>query len=143
MGPSALARSLLACASDRGRESHAVLHPTPASRGLSGRLPSRAWPGIRAQPRALLRAIEGLTLVEIADTERCCGSAGIYNLTHPDISAELQRQKVANIVAAKPDLVVSANPGCILQLAAGLEAAGSHVPVAHFGAVPGSIGGFG
>jgi len=72
-----------------------------------------------------------VTLVEIADAERCCGSAGIYNLTHPDISAELQRQKVANIVAAKPDLVVSGNPGCILQIAAGLRAAGAAVPVVH------------
>jgi glycolate oxidase iron-sulfur subunit len=86
---------------------------------------------IRSQPRALLRAIEGVTLVEIADAERCCGSAGIYNLTHPEISAELQRQKVARILEAKPDLVVSANPGCILQVAAGLEAAHSDVPVAH------------
>src|SRR4029079_8206300 len=86
---------------------------------------------IRAQPRALLAAIEGVTLVEIADPERCCGSAGIYNLTHPEVSAELQRQKVAHILAAEPDLVVSANPGCILQVAAGLEAAGSSVPVAH------------
>ena len=86
---------------------------------------------IRLQPRALLRAIDGVTLVEIADAERCCGSAGVYNLTHPAISAELQRQKVARILEAKPDLVVSANPGCILQLAAGLEGAGSKVPVVH------------
>jgi glycolate oxidase iron-sulfur subunit len=86
---------------------------------------------IRSQPRALLRAIDGVTLVEIGDAERCCGSAGIYNLTHPEISAELQRQKVSRILEAKPDLVVSANPGCILQVAAGLEAAGSDVPVAH------------
>ena len=78
---------------------------------------------IRTQPRALLRAIEGVTLVEIADAERCCGSAGIYNLTHPEISAELQRQKVARIIEAKPDLVVSANPGCILQVASGLGVA--------------------
>ena len=86
---------------------------------------------IRAQPRALLRAIEGVTLVEIADAERCCGSAGIYNLTQPDISQELQRQKVAAILAARPDVVVSANPGCILQLVAGLRAAGSGVKVVH------------
>jgi glycolate oxidase iron-sulfur subunit len=86
---------------------------------------------IRAQPRALLRAISGVTLVEIADAERCCGSAGIYNITHPVISSELQRQKVASIVAARPDLVVSANPGCMLQLRAGLRSAGSRVPVVH------------
>ena len=86
---------------------------------------------IRQQPRALLRAIDGVTLVEIADSERCCGSAGVYNLTHPDISAELQRQKVERILAARPDLVLSANPGCMLQVAAGLRAAGSAVPVVH------------
>jgi len=86
---------------------------------------------IRAQPRALLRAIHGVTLVEIGDAERCCGSAGIYNLTHRAVSAELQRQKVDRILAARPDVVVSANPGCILQVAAGLRAAGATVPVVH------------
>jgi glycolate oxidase iron-sulfur subunit len=86
---------------------------------------------IRAQPRALLRAIDGVTLVDIADAERCCGSAGIYNVTQPDISQELQRQKVAAILAVRPDVVVSANPGCVLQIVAGLRAAGSKVPVVH------------
>jgi glycolate oxidase iron-sulfur subunit len=86
---------------------------------------------IRSQPRALLRAIEGVTVIDIADAERCCGSAGIYNLTQPDISRELQRQKVAAILAARPDVVVSANPGCILQIVAGLRASSSRVPVVH------------
>ena len=86
---------------------------------------------LRGQPRALLRAIQGVTLVEIADGERCCGSAGTYNLTQPDISQELQRQKVAAILAARPDVVVSANPGCIVQIVAGLRSAGSDVPVVH------------
>jgi glycolate oxidase iron-sulfur subunit len=86
---------------------------------------------IRQQPRAQLRAIAGVKLIEIADAERCCGSAGIYNLTHPEIAAELQKQKVQRILAAKPDIVVSANPGCILQVAAGLREAGSSVPVVH------------
>ncbi len=86
---------------------------------------------IRTQPRALLRAIEGVTVADIADAERCCGSAGVYNVTQPDISQELQRQKIAAILAARPDVVVSANPGCILQIAAGLREAGSRVPVVH------------
>ena len=87
--------------------------------------------GIRQQPRKLLRQIPGLELVEMNFSDVCCGSAGIYNLTHPDVAAELQRQKVAAILDARPDLVVSANPGCILQVAAGLRAAGSEVPVVH------------
>jgi glycolate oxidase iron-sulfur subunit len=86
---------------------------------------------IRREPRALLAAVPNVTVVPIADAERCCGSAGIYNLTHPEIAGELQRQKVAAILAADPDVVVSANPGCILQVAAGLRAAGSDVPVLH------------
>jgi glycolate oxidase iron-sulfur subunit len=86
---------------------------------------------IRAQPRALLRAIEGVTLVDIEDAERCCGSAGIYNLTHPEISRQLQVDKVQKILAASPDVVVSANPGCMLQIAAGLRAAGSTARVVH------------
>jgi len=86
---------------------------------------------IRREPRALLAAMPNVTTVPIADAERCCGSAGIYNLTHPEVAGELQRQKVAAILAARPDVVVSANPGCILQVAAGLRAAGSDVPVVH------------
>ena len=86
---------------------------------------------IRREPRALLAAVPNVTIVPIADAERCCGSAGIYNITHPLVAGELQRQKVAAILAARPDVVVSANPGCILQVAAGLRAAGSDVPVVH------------
>ena len=86
---------------------------------------------IRSQPRALLRAIDGVTVVEIEDAERCCGSAGIYNLTHPEISRELQGDKVRKILDASPDVVVSANPGCMLQIASGLRAAGARARVVH------------
>ena len=86
---------------------------------------------IRTQPRALLRAVEGVTLVEIADPERCCGSAGVYNLTHPEIARALQRDKVKAIIAARPDVIVSGNPGCMLQIAAGLKDAGSSARVMH------------
>lgn len=87
--------------------------------------------GIRRQPRDLLRAMDGVEIVPIADPERCCGSAGIYNITHPELAGELGRQKAAAILAARPDVVVSANPGCILQVRAALRAAGSRVPVVH------------
>lgn len=72
--------------------------------------------GVRAQPRAVLRTIPGLTLVEVAEPELCCGSAGVYNLVAPDAAAELGARKAANISAAQPDLVVTANPGCLLQI---------------------------
>lgn len=87
--------------------------------------------GVRRQPRDLLRAISGVEVVPMADPERCCGSAGVYNVTHPEVAGVLQRAKAAAIIAARPDVVVSANPGCILQIRAGLREAGSPIPVVH------------
>jgi glycolate oxidase iron-sulfur subunit len=72
--------------------------------------------GVRAQPRAVLRTIPELELLEVAEPELCCGSAGIYNLVAPEAAAELGARKAANIRAARPDLVVTANPGCLLQI---------------------------
>ncbi len=87
--------------------------------------------GIRAQPRQLLGKIPGVQLVEMAESDLCCGSAGIYNLTHPGLSGALRRRKVGNALATQPDVIVSANPGCMLQLQAGLAEAGSPVRVRH------------
>jgi glycolate oxidase iron-sulfur subunit len=72
--------------------------------------------GVRAQPRAVLRTIPQLELTDIPEAELCCGSAGIYNLVAPEAAAELGRRKAANIAGTRPDLVVTANPGCLLQL---------------------------
>jgi glycolate oxidase iron-sulfur subunit len=72
--------------------------------------------GVRAQPRAVLRTIPGLTVVDIPEAEICCGSAGIYNLVQPEAGAELGRRKVANVAAVEPDALATANPGCLLQI---------------------------
>jgi glycolate oxidase iron-sulfur subunit len=80
---------------------------------------------ITRQPRDLLRAIPELELVEMAESALCCGGAGIYNLTQPAMAQRLQRRKVANIQQAQADIVVTANPGCYLQVRAGLAQAGS------------------
>jgi len=72
--------------------------------------------GVRRQPRALLGRLPGLDLCDLPDSTRCCGSAGIYNLTHPAMSKELLDRKMADIESAGADVVVSANPGCLLQL---------------------------
>jgi glycolate oxidase iron-sulfur subunit len=80
--------------------------------------------GIRNQPRQLLRAIPGLELVEMKDSDVCCGSAGIYNLTHPDVSVQLLDQKIECIVATGASAVVAPNPGCSMQLAYGAKRAG-------------------
>ncbi|MCW2632148.1 MAG: Fe-S oxidoreductase [Pseudonocardia sp.] len=72
--------------------------------------------GVRAQPRAVLRTIPGIELVELPEAELCCGSAGIYNLVEPVAAADLGARKAANIRSASPDLIVTANPGCLLQI---------------------------
>lgn len=76
---------------------------------------------IRQQPRHILEQIPGLELVEMADPDRCCGSAGVYNVTEPELAATFGNQKVDNVVATRADVVVSANPGCLIQLDAGLR----------------------
>ena len=73
---------------------------------------------MRAQPRALLAAIPGLELREIADPEICCGSAGVYNLLNPEPARELGDRKARNVLATGADLLVTANPGCLMQVAA-------------------------
>ena len=73
--------------------------------------------GVRAQPRELLRGIPELELVEPAEWEICCGSAGVYNLLKPEPAAELGRAQGRNLLATGADAVVAANPGCALQIA--------------------------
>jgi glycolate oxidase iron-sulfur subunit len=86
---------------------------------------------VREEPRSLLRSIPGLELVEPAEQELCCGSAGIYNLVQPDAARTLGDRKAANVLAVEPDLYVSANPGCLLQVSAALRRAGRPLPAAH------------
>lgn len=86
--------------------------------------------GVRAQPRRLLRAA-GLTVIDLPDGDLCCGSAGIYNITHPEVADALLEEKVDQIRRLAPDRVVTANAGCLLQLAMGLRRAGLTIPVQH------------
>jgi glycolate oxidase iron-sulfur subunit len=86
--------------------------------------------GIRAQPRALLQEIPGLQLSEIQD-EFCCGSAGIYNLVQPDAATELGDRKAAAVVATGAEIMVSTNPGCLMQVKSALRRSGSSIRTAH------------
>jgi glycolate oxidase iron-sulfur subunit len=86
---------------------------------------------VREPPRSLLRSIPGLELVEIADGDQCCGSAGIYNLTQPESARQIGERKADNVLAAEPELLVSANPGCTLQIQKILRARGVELPAAH------------
>ena len=85
--------------------------------------------GVRVQPRALLRGIPELELLEPADWEICCGSAGIYNLVEPRRRPELGARKAANLLATGAEAVAAGNPGCALQIAA--HFVGRKLPIYH------------
>jgi glycolate oxidase iron-sulfur subunit len=86
---------------------------------------------VSAAPRRLLAAIPGIEIVPHADPGACCGAAGTYNLTHPEMSRAVLERKLDSLAAADPDLVVTGNPGCLLQLRAGLTARGMRAQVVH------------
>jgi glycolate oxidase iron-sulfur subunit len=90
---------------------------------------------VSRQPRDLLRQVAGLDLCEIAEPGLCCGSAGVYNLTNPLQSRQLQQRKLDHALDADPTVIVTANPGCLLQLQAGLAERGSPVEVRHLAEV--------
>jgi len=87
--------------------------------------------GIRTQPRQLLHGIPGLELREIADPEICCGSAGVYNILNPEPARELGDRKAATVLATGAELLVTANPGCLMQVASSIGRAGGHLALAH------------
>ena len=109
--------------------------------GTLGRLPMRVTyqspchlghaQRITEQPRALLRRVEGLELIEMAEPEMCCGSAGSYNIQQPELADALLARKIAAIEATGAEAVVSANPGCMLQVQSGLAERGRDLPVLH------------
>ena len=86
---------------------------------------------VRAEPRALLRRIPGLSLVELPESDLCCGSAGVYNLQHPDVADRLLDRKVAQIAETGASIVAAGNPGCVLQIAKGCRERGMAIEVVH------------
>ena len=86
---------------------------------------------ISQPPRELLRSIPGLEFVEMEDSSRCCGGAGTYSMLQRDLSSRLLRNKMEKVRATSPDLVVTANPGCMMQLETGVRNQGSHAQVLH------------
>ena len=109
----------------------ATRHPIEASVAYHDACHLGHAQGVRAQPRELLRQIPGIELREIAEAEICCGSAGIYNILNPEPARELGDRKAANIVATGADLLVTANPGCLMQVSAAIERSGHPMGMAH------------
>src|SRR5207249_7400111 len=84
---------------------------------------------ITKPPRELVKAIAGENFIELPESDVCCGSAGTYNLTEPAMAQRLQARKIENILKSGARMVVTSNPGCILQIRAGLRKAGAQVEV--------------
>lgn len=86
---------------------------------------------VAGEPRALLEQVEGLTLVELGDEGFCCGSAGIYNVEHPEAAAELGQLKAQAVVDSQADVLATGNIGCLTQVGLHLQNLGSSIPVQH------------
>jgi glycolate oxidase iron-sulfur subunit len=112
-------------------EPRAPRHPLPLRVAYHDACHLQHAQGVRAQPRKALATIPGLEVVEISDREICCGSAGIYNLIQHGPAQELGDRKARNCAATNADAVVSSNPGCLLQISAGLKRNGHPLPVLH------------
>jgi glycolate oxidase iron-sulfur subunit len=87
--------------------------------------------GVREQPRALLRTVPGLRLTELQESDWCCGSAGTYNLTEPEMARRLLERKIEHVQATEANVVVMGNPGCLMQIRAGLQQKGLPVKAVH------------
>ena len=87
---------------------------------------------INTPPLDIIKSIPGVEFIAQRDAEVCCGGAGIYNLTQPEMSQRLQADKVEHITATGATIVATGNPGCQMQIASGLEQAGkAHIRVVH------------
>jgi glycolate oxidase iron-sulfur subunit len=106
-------------------------HPLPVTAAYHDACHLAHAQRITRQPRDLLRAIPGLTLVEVPDAGTCCGSAGVYNLLQPAAASELGARKAESVQSTGAQLLISANPGCSLQIAFALAERGQDIAVAH------------
>ncbi len=109
----------------------ATRHPLPVTVAYHDACHLAHAQGIRAQPRGLLDAIPELEVREIAEPDICCGSAGIYNLVNPEPARQLGDRKARNALATGAQLLVAANPGCLLQIDSSVRRAGSQLSLAH------------
>jgi glycolate oxidase iron-sulfur subunit len=86
---------------------------------------------VRSQPRELLKTIPGLNLVEMNESDTCCGSAGIYNITQPEMARQLLDRKLANLKATGASIIATGNPGCLTWIQQGAQEAGLDVRICH------------
>jgi glycolate oxidase iron-sulfur subunit len=109
----------------------AVRHPLPLTVAYHDACHLAHAQGVRAQPRELLRGIPELAVREIADPEICCGSAGVWNVFNPEPARQLGERKARDVLATGAELLVTANPGCLMQIAVALRRLGRPMALAH------------
>ena len=109
----------------------AARHPLPMVAAYHDACHLAHAQGVRSQPRELLAGIPELEVREIADPEICCGSAGIYNVLNPAPARELGDRKAAAVLATGAKVLVTANPGCLMQVASSIERTGGSIAMAH------------
>jgi L-lactate dehydrogenase complex protein LldE len=91
--------------------------------------------GIASQPKAVLAAIEGTTIVELQSADECCGFGGLFSIKHSDISGRMLERKIDNVVASGAKRLVSCDVGCLLHMSGGLHRKGIDMPVQHLAQV--------
>jgi glycolate dehydrogenase iron-sulfur subunit len=106
-------------------------HPLPVAAAYHDACHLAHQQGVRQQPRKTLKAIPGMEVKEIKEAEVCCGSAGIYNMVEPEPAAELGERKAKNVLATGAQMIVTSNPGCMLQIQASLKKMGHDMPITH------------
>lgn len=108
-----------------------TLHPIPKRVAYHDACHLAHGQRVRKQPRKLLKAIPNLELIEIKESDWCCGSAGIYNITNYEMSMRLLDRKMSNIAKTQAEIIAAANPGCIIQLELGVKKYGLPLKVLH------------
>jgi glycolate oxidase iron-sulfur subunit len=112
-------------------EPRATRNPVKARVAYHGACHLQHAQRVGRQPREILRSIPGVEVCEIPESDLCCGSAGIYNLLEPETATRLRDRKVQHLLTTDADVVVSGNPGCLMQIASGLDASGRTLPAMH------------
>jgi glycolate oxidase iron-sulfur subunit len=112
-------------------EPRTVRHPIEARVAYHDACHLRHAQRVTQAPQTVLASIPGVTVHDVAEADICCGSAGIYNMVEPEAAGALRDRKVAHLRAVNPDVIVSGNPGCLMQIASGLDGNGRPIRVMH------------
>jgi glycolate oxidase iron-sulfur subunit len=113
-------------------EPRATRHPLPLRIAYHDACHLQHAQRVKEAPRRVLMTVPGVDVREVGEADICCGSAGIYNMLEPAAAGQLRDRKVRHLLTTDADVIVSGNPGCLMQIASGLDIAGRSIPTMHF-----------